>query len=73
MKLGQIIKIKKRTLDDQNHWHEIGEKAQVKAHSSIDGKETVQIEFGGCVFGRGRATVPVAVVAMISDRYHKNR
>lgn len=62
MKLGQTVKLLKRTLDDQSRWHEIGEKAQVKAHSSIGGKETVQIEFGGCVFGRGRAKVPVANV-----------
>lgn len=65
MKLGQSVKLLKRVADDQSHWHEIGERATVKMHAAKGGKEVVQIEFGGCVFGRGRATVPVVDVEVV--------
>ena len=66
MKLGDTVIIKKRVLDDQNNWHDPGTKATVKAHAT----DRVQIEFDGCVFGRGRATVKVGDVDAPGHQVH---
>lgn len=60
MRLGDAVIIKKRVLDDLDNWHEPGEKATVKAHVT----DRVQLEFDGCVLGRGRATVKVEDVTL---------